>query len=152
MFDEAVRTLLSWLATFALIGGGLYMSHLTFDFSKPVIELWLPLAPFRIILIHTIRRTILSFLRMHGLNTRYYAILGANSLGHRLKAAFTEMPWLGYSFVGFFDDRSIAISRLDDDGRPIAGNFKDLLTMPEKAKSIISTLLCRYAPNKGLIS
>lgn len=132
MFDEAVRTLLCWLATFAMVGGGLYMANLNFHLSRPVLELWLPLAPFAIILIHTIRRTILSFLRMHGLNTRYYAILGANSLGHRLKAAFTDMPWLGYSFVGFFDDRRV--SRLDDDARPIAGNFQDLLTQSREGE------------------
>lgn len=132
MFDEAVRILMSWLATFALLASGLFISDSTFEYSRPVIELWLPLAPLAIILLHTTRRAILSFLRSHGLNSRAYAILGANSLGQRLKVALSEMPWLGYSFVGFFDDRiEHKNERVDQRAQPIAGSFKDLLTQAQ---------------------
>ena len=132
MFDEAVRILVSWLTTCLLIVSGLFIAHSSFDFSKPVIELWLPLTPLAIILFHTTRRSIMSFLRMHGLNTRYYAILGANTLGLRLKIALSEMPWLGYSFVGFFDDRvEIQEDRINETAEPLSGNFKDLLTLAQ---------------------
>jgi len=155
MFDESVRILLSWLATFVLIASGLFISKSSFDYSKEVIELWLPLAPLSIILIHTTRRAILSFVRMHGLNTRNYAILGANSLGQRLKVALSEMPWLGYKFVGFFDDRQIyQDDRLDERAKPIVGGFKDLLieaqngnidhiyiTLPLRAETRISQII-----------
>lgn len=135
MFDEAVRILMSWLATFVLIVSGLFISDLTFEYSRPVIELWLPLAPLAIILQHTTLRGILSFLRMRGLNTRYYAILGANSLGQRLRVALSEMPWLGYSFVGFFDDRiEHRDERLDGRAQPIAGSFKDLLSRAQNGE------------------
>ena len=127
MFDEAVRILVSWLTTCLLIVSGLFISHSSFDFSKIVLELWLPLTPLTIILVHTTRRNIMSFLRMHGLNTRYYAILGANTLGQRLKIALSEMPWLGYSFVGFYDDRvKTQEGRVSEAAASISGNFNGL--------------------------
>jgi len=135
MFDEAVRILMSWLATFVLVVSGLYISQSTFEYSKPVIELWLPLAPLAIILLHTTRRAILSFVRSHGLNTRSYAILGANSLGQRLKIALSEMPWLGYRFVGFYDDRiERQEARIELRAQPIVGNFKDLLSQAQSGE------------------
>lgn len=159
MFDEAVGILMAWLATFVLIGSGLYISDSKFEYSRPVIELWLPLAPLAIVLLHTMRRGLLSFLRTHGLNTRFYAILGANSLGLRLKIALSEMPWLGYRFVGFFDDRiEPKDDRVEDRARPIAGNFKDLLskaqsgeidhiyiTLPLRAEKRINQLILELA-------
>lgn len=132
MFDEAVRILMSWLATFVLIVSGLFISELAAEYSRLVLELWLPLAPLAIVLVHATRRTIMSLLRSQGLNTRSYAILGANSLGLRLKLALSEMPWLGYRFVGFFDDRIENMDeRLDAKARPIAGNFNDLLVQAQ---------------------
>lgn len=135
MFDEAVRILMAWLATFVIIVSGLFISNSVIEYSRPVIDLWLPLAPLAIVLLHTTRRGILSFLRSRGLNTRSYAILGANSLGLRLKIALSEMPWLGYRFVGFFDDRiECKDDRVDNRARPIAGTFKDLLTQAQNGE------------------
>lgn len=159
MFDESVRILLSWLGAFVLMLGGLYLAKPGFEFSVEVIELWLPLTPLSIILVHTCRRMVFSYLRMHGLNTRYYAILGANSLGQRLRVAISEMPWLGYRFVGFFDDRRrYQEDRLDERAQPIAGSFKDLLaqaqsgdidhiyiTLPLRAEQRISQLIHELA-------
>jgi putative colanic acid biosynthesis UDP-glucose lipid carrier transferase len=131
MFDEAMRIFFAWMSTFVFIVIGLYLSSSTFHYSKPVIELWLPLAPSSIILIHTVRRAMLSYFRMHGLNTRTYAILGANSLGRRLNAALTDMPWLGYSFVGYFDDRSHGVGSRLEESQQKTGNFRDLLVMAQ---------------------
>jgi putative colanic acid biosynthesis UDP-glucose lipid carrier transferase len=131
MFDEAMRIFFSWIATFVFIGIGLYLTSSTFNYSKSVIELWLPLVPLLIILVHTTRRAILSYLRLHGLNSRTYAILGANSLGQRLNTALTEMPWLGYSFVGFFDDRTHGKGSRIDEFNPTAGSFIDLLALAQ---------------------
>jgi len=117
------------------------------------------LAPLSIIVLHTSRRAVLSFLRMHGLNTRQYAILGSNSLGLRLKVALSEMPWLGYRFVGFFDDRKErGVDRQDENAQPIVGGFKDLLaqaqhgeidhiyiTLPLRAEARINQLIQELA-------
>ncbi|WP_150051459.1 MULTISPECIES: undecaprenyl-phosphate glucose phosphotransferase [Methylomonas] len=159
MFDEAVRIFLSWLATFGLIGAGIYFFELPFEFSRLALDLWLPLVPLALIGVHTSRRAFLSFVRQHGMNTRTYAILGANTLGVRLQTALTEMPWLGYRFVGFFDDRVDGKEgRLENNAIPIAGNFSALLaqsrngdidhiyiTLPLRAEKRIGDLIQELA-------
>ncbi|QWF70951.1 undecaprenyl-phosphate glucose phosphotransferase [Methylomonas paludis] len=133
MFDEALRILWSWLAAVFFIASVLYFFRDDINFQVPVLELWLPLAPLAIILLHTLRRGILSFMRMHGFNISYYAILGGNTLGWRLKTALSAMPWLGYRFVGFFDDRVQAqADRIEIGDDKITGDFKDLLAMAQQ--------------------
>ena len=132
MFDEAMRILSSWLAAVFFIVCGLYFFRSDINYFLPVLQLWLPLAPLAIILLHTARRGVLSLMRMHGFNIRYYAILGANTLGMRLKMTLSDMPWLGYRFVGFFDDRLQAEDgRVEIGEEKIAGAFKDLLAMAQ---------------------
>ncbi len=159
MFDEAVRIFISWLGAFLLIVSGIYIAQSPFEFSRQVLELWLPLTPLSVISLHTCRRSLLSCLRQKGFNTRAYAILGANTLGLRLKLALSDMPWLGYRFVGFFDDRADKkADRLDDTAQPITGNFKELLaqaqsgeidhiyiTLPLGAEKRISQLILELA-------
>ena len=135
MFDEAMRILFSWLTAFVFMVTGIYIVQPDFSYSKPVVELWLPLAPLSIIVLHTTRRWIMSYLRLHGLNTRNYAILGANTLGQRLNNALTEMPWLGYTFVGYFDDRNQnKESREDEINQEITGTFKELLNLAQNGE------------------
>ncbi len=127
MFDEALSIVYSWMGAFTLIVSGAYLYNPEYDYSLEGIELWLPLAPTSIILNHTIQRTCLSYFRKHGLNTRSYAILGANPLGLRLKTALSEMPWLGYRFVGFYDDRAESTDRRSDQ-QQIGDNLKTTLS------------------------
>jgi putative colanic acid biosynthesis UDP-glucose lipid carrier transferase len=134
MFDEALLILLSWLGAFTLLISGTYLYNPAYNYSLEVIELWLPLSPISIILTHSIRRGFLSYFRTLGFNSRSYAILGANPLGLRLKIVFSEMPWLGYKFIGFFDDRAECDARRLDAEQvgEIMGGFQQLL---EKAKA-----------------
>ena len=134
MFDEALRILFSWLGTFTLVISGVFLYSSDYDYSLEAIELWLPLAPFSIILAHSMRRGCLAYLRKYGINTRTYAILGANTLGQRLKTGLSEMPWLGYDFIGFFDDRAEFEDRRlgNQQISELAGGFEKLL---EKSKA-----------------
>lgn len=135
MFDESVRIFLCWLASYTLIGSGIYFFEIPFEFSKMVMELWLPITPLTIIILHAMRRWLLSVMREQGLNTRNYAILGANTLGLQLKTAILQMPWLGYRFVGYFDDRlEKKPDRIEDMAIPIAGKFKDLLSKSQQGE------------------
>ncbi len=130
LFDEAMRILFSWLASFALVALGIFLWGSPEIYSEEVIKLWLPLVPFTIILSYTIKRTFFSVLRKHGFNTRAYAILGANQLGKRLVTAIGKMPWLGYDFVGYYDDRVDNPERRLTDAdisKRIIGGFQDLL-------------------------
>jgi len=150
MFDEALRILISWFAAFSLVAIGIFIYGSTNDYSEKVVKLWLPLAPIVIILIYTIKRIFFAALRRHGLNSRFYAILGANHLGKRLETAIEQMPWLGYSFVGYYDDRSKhfdrrlnierekdTVRRKDTDSHAIhdgVGKFADLLRDAQAGK------------------
>lgn len=160
MFDDALRILLSWILSFAIIASSFFIFELGFEYSRQVLELWLPLAPLSIILLHSLRRWTLSYLRTHGLNTRNYAILGGNALGKRLNTALTEMPWLGYHFVGFFDDRIENQQRRQEENmvNVISGDFKALLekaqqgeidhiyiTLPLRAEKRINDLIRELA-------
>jgi putative colanic acid biosysnthesis UDP-glucose lipid carrier transferase len=133
LFDESLRIFFSWLGAFTLVITGVYLWGTEYNYSLQAIELWIPLAPTSIILTHTIQRLFLSYLRKQGFNTRFYAILGANSLGLRLHNALEDMPWIGYNFVGFFDDRTEDEDRRLDDTQigDLKGGFEQLL---EKAK------------------
>jgi putative colanic acid biosysnthesis UDP-glucose lipid carrier transferase len=133
MFDEALRILLAWLGAFTLLISGVYLYRSDYSYSLEVIELWLPLAPFSIILTHSIQRGCLCYLRKQGFNTKTFAIFGANPLGQRLSIGLSEMPWLGYKFIGFFDDRAEYEDRRLSHKQvgEIAGGFQQLL---EKAK------------------
>ena len=133
LFDESLKIFFSWIGAFTLVITAVYLYGTEYNYSLQAIELWIPLAPTSIILTHTIQRLFLSYLRKQGFNTRFYAILGANSLGLRLHNALEDMPWIGYNFVGFFDDRTEDEDRRLDDTQigDLKGGFEQLL---EKAK------------------
>lgn len=159
MFDEAVRLFVSWITAFGLMILGIYLGKPSFEFSSTVMELWLPLTPLALVSFHAGRRGLLSLLRSSGFNTRTYAILGANSLGLQLMQALSDMPWLGYRFVGFFDDRiKTDQNRLEQAAKPVVGNFNDLLerarqgtvdhiyiSLPMRAERRISQLIMELA-------
>ena len=167
MFDEALRILFAWLGAFALLISGVYLYHADYDYSLEVIELWLPLAPFSIILVHSIQRGLLCYLRKKGFNTKTFAIFGANPLGQRLKLGLAEMPWLGYKFVGFFDDRAEGEDRrlAQQQIGGLSGGFQELLeksrsgeidhiyiTLPLRAEKRISQLIQQLADSTASIN
>lgn len=167
LFDEAVRIFFSWLGAFSLLTSGLYLYNSTYNYSLQVIELWLPLAPISMILTHCVQRGFLCYLREKGFNKKTYAIYGANSLGQRLKTGLSEMPWLGYHFVGFFDDRNECEGRRLNHKQlgNVTSGFEQLLenaktgtidsiylTLPLRAEKRISTLIQQLSDTTASIN
>jgi putative colanic acid biosysnthesis UDP-glucose lipid carrier transferase len=167
MFNEALSIVYSWMGAFALIVSGVYLYSPAYEYSQDAIELWLPLAPTSIMLAHITQRSCLSFFRKYGFNTRTYAILGATPIGHRLNSALSDMPWLGYRFVGFYDDRVECKGRRLDHQQigDIAGNFQQLLekskaseidhiyiTLPLCAEKRINTLIQQLADSTASVN
>lgn len=165
MFDEAWRILLSWLMAFALVALGILFFAHEFNYSQESIQLFLPLVPALIILTHTIKRLALSLLRQQGLNTRTYAILGANPLGKRLETALSQLPWLGYKLVGYYDDRNEEPNRRLDLKDQHIGDFNTLLqnaregkidhiyiTLPLRAETRISDMVGKLADSTASIN
>lgn len=135
MFDEAVRLFMAWILAFGLVMSGIYIGQPAFEFHPEVLSLWLPFAPLALVCVHGGRRAVLSLLRSSGFNTRSYAILGANTLGIQLMQALAEMPWLGYSFLGFYDDRIDSDDeRRANQAQPLSGNFGDLLLLAQQGE------------------
>jgi putative colanic acid biosysnthesis UDP-glucose lipid carrier transferase len=121
--------------------------------------------PALIILTHTIKRLALSLLRQQGLNTRTYAILGANPLGKRLETALAQLPWLGYKLIGYYDDRNEEPNRRLDLKDQHIGDFNTLLqnaregkidhiyiTLPLRAETRISDMVGKLADSTASIN
>jgi putative colanic acid biosysnthesis UDP-glucose lipid carrier transferase len=66
---------------------------------------WFLLTPFVIIGWHFIIGIFLAFSKKKCGNVRRTVIVGATTLGLDLQKILSKQPWLGFSIVGFFDDR-----------------------------------------------
>lgn len=75
------------------------------------------IVPVILSLFHFLSRFTLGFMKSIGVNSKSVAIYGATSLGRKLSTSFGEMPWSGFVFKGFYDDRGV--SSLD---RRVEGN------------------------------
>ncbi len=159
LYREAIRIVFTWgfcVAILLLLGFAL---RSTSEYSRVVLSLWIMGTPTIIILLHALRRGFLGFLRSNNLNTRSIAIAGGNELGDRLESTVQKMPWLGYNFFGYYDDRDShrCDSKLD---RKLVrhGRFEDLytdakngkldvvyITLPLSAEKRIRNLVSRLA-------
>ena len=106
-FAFVIKNILTaWLcATIAVI--------MTINFStivevhhEPKVLLWLLVTPLTIIVWHLFIRLGLNYLRSIDRNTRRVAIIGATNLGVNLEKVIIKQTWLGFSFIGYFDDNA----------------------------------------------
>jgi putative colanic acid biosynthesis UDP-glucose lipid carrier transferase len=101
----AVRILIAWCFT-----GALMIILLLIFFNLPSIDkvgfvVWLFLTPAAIICFHAGRRKLLAQWRGKSTVLRRIAIIGANDLAGRLTKSLDSMPWFGYRLIGVYDDR-----------------------------------------------
>ncbi|MCD8512173.1 MAG: hypothetical protein LRY63_01160 [Nitrincola sp.] len=99
-------------------------------YNRELILYWFLLTPIELICWHAIIRAILSNVRETGHNTRAVAIYGATELGLQVKEKLAQMPWSGYRFLGYFDDRNFESGRREQ--QAVEGGHKDLV---ERAKA-----------------
>ena len=97
---------------------------------EPKVLLWLLVTPFTIIIWHLVIRLALHYLRSIDKNTRRVAIIGATSLGLDLEKVIIKQTWLGFSFIGYFDDR--APSDVRTFSKNVVGNVKELIKKAKK--------------------
>ncbi len=106
LYREALRIIFTWsFCVAALLFLGFALKE-TSDYSRVVLSIWILASPAIIILLHSFRRGFLGLLRSNRFNTRTIAIAGGNELGDRLESTIQKMPWLGYNFSGYYDDRN----------------------------------------------
>lgn len=128
IYMELLRIFWSWTsAILILIVIGFFTESLM-DISRQVMGFWFATSSALLVASHGIGRYYLSYFRSHGRNSRLVAVVGANELGQRLSSAFSSMPWLGYLFHGYYDDRIFDKERrLSGEGTIIRGTFNDLI-------------------------
>lgn len=113
-----------------LIGGVLGAFE---DEEWPLLMYWLGLTPFYLVGWHVALRTYLIFLRKIGKNSQSVAIVGATRLGLDIENIINKQTWMGYSLVGFFEDRGPGVeSRSVDVG--VLGNYDELVDMAKSGK------------------
>lgn len=127
---EITSVLSNWIAVifiFILIDFFFKPSDL---YNRELILYWFLLTPIELICWHAIIRALLSNARATGHNTRSVAIYGATELGLQVHEKLDQMPWSGYRFLGYFDDRNFEAGRREQ--QTVEGGHRDLV---EKAKS-----------------
>ena len=115
---------------FAVVVCLLFLGFLTktsSDFSRVIILLWFALVPMAMCLQRFILRGVLRNKREQGRNTRSVAFAGFGGATNKMVDHLTQMPWLGLSVIGAFDDRMPG--RLDLGGLILKGNLNALIEM-----------------------
>lgn len=124
-------------------------------YNREVVLYWFVLTPIELISWHSIMRMALRFFRDTGVSAQTVAIYGATELGVGLEKRIQSMPWAGYKFVGFFDDRKTnGTRRFISDQNLIRGGSQELIdqaragtidtifiTLPLAAENRIKSLL-----------
>ncbi|OIQ99997.1 UDP-glucose:undecaprenyl-phosphate glucose-1-phosphate transferase [mine drainage metagenome] len=124
--SDEIRVLgIVWTVTVATLLMLAFMTKTTEIYSRLVVTIWFIAVPIVLGVVRLARRAILSHVRRHGANTRSVAIVGNNSIGHRLVKHFDASPWAGLVVTGFFDARRSETSSVNIDGetyslRPLA--------------------------------
>lgn len=146
----------AWVLTAAVLVAALFLLKSSVIFSRKALLTWFVAVIVLLVGLHWARRAFLTRLRCEGGNCRGVAIVGANALGRRLQQALADMPWLGYKFMGFYDDRQS--ERILQECTPCIGNLRALyrdarenridtifITLPMVAEKRIREIIDRLA-------
>lgn len=109
--DEIMAAGSNWIAVVFVFFSIQLIFHPVDLYNREVVLYWFVLTPIELISWHSIMRMTLRFFHDTGVNAQTVAIYGATELGVGLEKRIKSMPWAGYKFVGFFDDRKTNGSR-----------------------------------------
>ncbi|MCI0491684.1 MAG: undecaprenyl-phosphate glucose phosphotransferase [Planctomycetes bacterium] len=157
--QEMVCVLLTWSYTVLILLGFGLVAQYNAEFSYSSKMVWICGTPALMVAARIMLRKTQQRLRVHGFNTRTYAICGVNELGIQLARNTESAPEMGLRQVGFFDDRSAerTVALPAALGRR-AGNLEDLvararhgqidivyITFPMRAEERIRGVLAKLA-------
>lgn len=153
---EIISVASNWLAVIILFILVDFFFKPTDLYNRELLLTWFLVTPIELICWHAILRAFLSTVRETGHNTRAVAVYGATELGKEVREKITDMPWAGYDFVGFFDDRNFEQGRRQVDqiegghaelvARAKAGEIEVIfIALPLRAEKRIKTLLDELA-------
>lgn len=94
---------------------------------------WFFLTPSFIAIWHYSIRLVLTIIRTGGRNSRTVAIAGATDLAFEISSIINNQPWMGFHFMGFFDDR---VSKENNRTLRVdpAGDFETMVNMAKRNK------------------
>lgn len=162
---ELICVLITWGGTLlALLTIGFATRHTDLH-ARSLIAAWFAITPFMIAATRLSVRGVQRALRIRGLNTRGFAIVGVNELGVQLARNIENSPELGLKLIGFYDDRP---SERTDDLPPEfgtrLGNIEDLvaearagraemiyITFPMRAEKRIRGVLSRLSDSTASV-
>ena len=102
---EATCTSLAWgLTLFSLAALGQFTAYST-EISGEGLLYWFLLSSTISLCFRLFYRRFTLWMIRRGIRTRKFAIAGMNELGEQLVSKISDSPDLGYTFVGYFDDR-----------------------------------------------
>lgn len=134
--DEAMRTVVTWLATFFIAIFFIFIIKRSTNFSRFVLVSWLVLTPLLLLSSRYALRTAVAHIKRLGIRNRQIAIVGASEAGIRFAESLDQQPELGLQVAGFYN--------VEDQ----ADTAKCIL--PSKYSYIGNTLDALEAARKGL--
>lgn len=123
----------AWVASVFIVLAFAGFSNTIEDRQLHALFFWLLTTPMFLCAWHLTVRLILVLLRRSGRNTRRTAIVGATSLGLDIAQIITRQSWMGYSLLGFFDDRKSNNKRVNEE-IDLTGNFREMITLAKQNK------------------
>lgn len=105
LWSEILKICLAWLCVIPMPLILAFVSKTTTNYSRFALLLWFISSPVILSLWHSGWRMLLQLLHTQGWNLRNAAIFGVNKVGLRVCENIIDLPWMGLSMVGFYDDR-----------------------------------------------
>lgn len=101
---EVMCGILTWLVTVPILVCGIFIAGTSVD--GQFLVGWLLISLSCMVMARIGLRSFQAMLAMRGLNTRRFAIVGVNELAFRVAQNIEDMPEMGLTLAGFYDDRS----------------------------------------------
>lgn len=124
ILDELVTIAKAWFFVLFLTFTFLFVSKMGSIYSRGWIGLWSGLGFFSLILERVFLRLILRSIRQRGLNQRIVALVGVPTSMQMLLERITDIPWAGFSVLGYFPIEP-NLESSHDLPIPILGNWRD---------------------------
>jgi putative colanic acid biosynthesis UDP-glucose lipid carrier transferase len=162
---ETQKTLGSWLGVALVFFIVLQFYPILISGYKEVFRIWMLIVPVELITWHIVTRSFINYVRSIGRNTRQVAIIGATDIGLELDIIIQKDTWLGFSFVGYFDDRvKKEMGRHQQSIQHLSGNTDNLIemvnnheidivyiTLPLKAEKRIKQIIATLADTTAAV-
>ncbi len=119
---------MAWGITVFVMFTVAYFLKSSSEYSRIVIGVWFVTTPLILVSWRLTVRSLLSYYRSKGHNSRSVAIAGAGQTGNRIGRAIKDAPSFGLNVKGYFDNRKGDDNRIAKDlVAPRLGGFDDLI-------------------------